>query len=263
MSRATLIVLLAVLFPSVLFSQTPTEDGGTRQVQTQDGGTRQVLESIVLPPKANSPFVATLHTEWVRGSPDSGTITFVNNRRIARDGAGRIYQERWILVPKNGKLKSQMNAIQISDPEAHTLYTCRLLAEPKVCTLITYSPTTSTVYNIVGRPAGPLPNGSGNVTREDLGHQVFVGVDTVGSRETVSYNPGVIGNDEKINLSREYWYSDQLSMSLLSKRSDPSFGTQIFTVTEISIAEPDAHLFELPEGFKVADHRQSDPPATD
>jgi hypothetical protein len=263
MVRATLIAFLTVLCPVVVSSQTSVQDGGTRQVQVQDGGTRQVLESIVVPPKANSPFVATLHTEWVRGSSENGTITFVNDRRIARDSSGRIYQERWLLVPKNGNFSSQMNAIQISDPNEHTLYTCLLLVSPRVCTLIAYSPTASTIYNVVGGPAGPLPNDAGYVTREDLGHQMLVGTDTVGTREIVTYKPGVIGNDQKINLTREYWYAEQLGINLLSKRSDPTFGTQIFTVTEINLSEPDVHLFELPQGFKVVDHRQFDPTAVD
>jgi hypothetical protein len=263
MLRAILAILLAVFSPAVLYSQTNAEDGGTRQVQAQDGGTRQVLESIVIPPKANAPFLATLHTDWVRGSPDSGTITFVNARRIARDASGRIYQERWILVPKNGNVKSRMNAIQISDPSAHTLYTCMLLVTPKVCTLTYYLPSTATVYNLTGVPAGSLPNDAGYVTREDMGHQVILGVDTAGTRETVTYNPGAIGNDQKINLTREYWYADQLGINLLSKRTDPSFGTQLFTITEVSLSEPDAELFELPKDFKIVDHRQSDPPAVD
>lgn len=261
MLRATLVILLAVFSPAVLYSQTTAEDGGTRQVQALDGGTRQVLESIVIPPKANAPFLATLHTDWVRGSRESGTITLANARRIARDASGRIYQERWILVPKNGNAKSRMNAIQISDPNAHTLYTCMLLVTPKVCTLTYYLPSTSTVYNVTGVPAGPLPNDAGHVTREDLGQQLILGVDTAGTRETVTYNPGVIGNDQKIDLTREYWYADQLGINLLSQRTDPSFGMQLFTITEITLSEPNAELFELPKDFKVVDHRQSDPPA--
>jgi hypothetical protein len=86
-------------------------------------------------------------------------------------------------------------------------------------------------------------------------------VDTAGTSETVTYNPGAIGNDEKINLTREYWYADQLGINLLSKRTDPTFGTQIFTITEITLSEPEAELFQLPKDFKVVDHRQSDPAA--
>jgi hypothetical protein len=74
-----------------------------QQFYVQDGGTSEVLESIVIPPKAQAPFSLLLQTEWVRTLSDGSTITLVNQRRIARDSGGRIYQERWFLVPKNGK----------------------------------------------------------------------------------------------------------------------------------------------------------------
>jgi hypothetical protein len=90
----------------------------------QDGGVRETLESIVIPPKAGAPFTLTLQTEWVKTLYDGGTITAVNQRRIARDAKGRIDQERWFLVPKNGKVDSQMTTIQITDPNSDILYNC-------------------------------------------------------------------------------------------------------------------------------------------
>lgn len=85
---------------------------------SRDGGVREVLESIVIPPLPNAPFTATLDTEWVRYAGEGATITLVNERHIARDRNGRVYQERWYLVPKNGKVKSEMNWIQIAESEA-------------------------------------------------------------------------------------------------------------------------------------------------
>ena len=73
------------------------------------------------------PFHCYCKTEWVRTLPDGGTITTENQRRIARDTNGLIYQERWFMVPKNGKFKSQMTTIQIADPNANTLYNCFML----------------------------------------------------------------------------------------------------------------------------------------
>src|SRR5882724_5996642 len=93
------------------------------ELYAEDGGARgSTLESVVIPPKAKAPFTLILETEWIRGLSDGGTITLVNKRRIARDADGRIYQERWLLVPKADATSSQMTAIQISDPTAHTLY---------------------------------------------------------------------------------------------------------------------------------------------
>jgi hypothetical protein len=258
MFRLTCTLSLAFLVPFAIMSQA-SQNQAPDQVQREDGGSRQVLESIVIPPKPNAPFTATLHTEWIRTLPGSGTMTVENNRRIARDSSGRIYQERWILVPKNGKYKSQMNAIQISNPIEHTAYTC-MMDDKKICRLATYMPSASGVYDlhsIQGPPPGPLADHSGYSTREDLGHQTFVGVDTVGTKETVTVKPGTFGNDQEVTMSREYWYASELAVNLVSKRSDLRFGTQEFTITELNRAEPDSTLFALPEGFAVVDQRES------
>jgi hypothetical protein len=105
---------------------------------SRDGGMREVLESIVIPPIPNTPFTATLDTEWVRYAGEGATITLVNERHIARDRKGRICQERWYLVPKNGNAKSEMNWIQIADPQQHTLYNCS--PQLHICELKNYDP---------------------------------------------------------------------------------------------------------------------------
>jgi hypothetical protein len=234
-----------------------------QQFYAQDGGTTEVLESIVIPPKADAPFTLTLQTEWVRTLYDGGTITSVNQRKIARDTKGRIYQERWFLVPKNGKVQSRMTTIQISDPNAHTHYNCFMLEEPHVCVLTTFTPSTTAVYKTAGPPPGPLPNDTGEAIHEDLGKQLVSGVETIGTRDAIIYNPGVFGNDRKVTVEREFWYSAQLGINLLSKRSDPRFGAQTFTATNLILFEPDEKLYELPEGFKVVDRRQEAPADVD
>ena len=214
----------------------------------------------MIPPKANAPFSLLLQTEWVKTLPDGGTITSENQRRIARDASGRIYQERWFLVPKNGKLKSQMTTIQISDPNAHTLYNCFMLDGMNQCVLSGYSPSTSAVYNFQGPPTGKLADDAGSVIHEDLGKELIAGIETTGTRDSVIYNPNVFGNDRKVTIEREFWYSPKLGINLISKRSDPRIGTQTFTATQLILSEPDPKLFDLPEGFKVVDRRQSLPP---
>jgi hypothetical protein len=247
----------------VASGQTAGAQGAQQKPQqkfyVQDGGTRETLESIVITPKAGAPFTLTLETEWMRTLYDGGTVTLVNQRRIARDAAGRIYQERWWLVPKNGKIESKMTTIQISDPNAHTHYNCFPLEEKHVCELTTFAPSTTAVYKMDGPPPGPLPNDAGTVIHEDLGTQLVSGVETNGARDATIYNPGVFGNDRKVTVEREFWYAPQLGINLLSKRSDPRFGTQTFTVTNLILSEPDGKLFDLPEGFKVVDRRQEAP----
>src|SRR3984885_2852305 len=172
------------LAPGVQLSspQQPAE-----QYHAEDGGVRgEVLESIVVPPKANAPFSLVLQTEWVRTLPDGGTITTENQRRIARDTSGRIYEERWFLVPKNGKVKSEMTTIQISDPNAHTLYNCFMLDGMNQCELSGYSPSTSAVSNFQGSSTGKLPDEAGFIVNEDLGKQLVAGLETTGREAALS-----------------------------------------------------------------------------
>ena len=72
-------------------------------------------------------------------------------------------------------------------------------------------------------------------------------------------NAGTMGNDQPLTSLREYWHSDQLGINLLSIRTSPMFGKQTFTITEITAAEPDPQLFELPAGYSVNDQRKNAP----
>jgi hypothetical protein len=209
----------------------------------------------------NAPFTAMLDTEWVKTMSNGGTMTLINRRRIARDSKGRIYEERWVLVPKSGKFKSSMSAIQIADPLTHVVYTC-MMDGKHICSASDYTDKAVAAKVVRGNRNVQLPNDEGFVNHEDLGNGSLEGVDTLGTRITTTFNAGVLGNDDPFDIQRETWYSPQLGINLLSKISDPRYGTQTFTITEISVGEPDAKLFELPEGFKAMDRRTSKAAAT-
>jgi len=271
-TRISVLTLLTVLACYIVSAQSPEppivpgarvpgQNTAEEQLYAEDGGARgSTLESIVIPPKAKAPFTFILDTEWARGLADGGAITTTNKRRIARDVEGRIYQERWLLVPRNGKQESAMTAIQISDPMTHTLYSCFPHDPKKRCQLVTYTPTPETAFNFQGPVSGKLSDGSGDIVRLDLGKQLVSGVEAAGTRVTVNYNADVFGNDRPMTIEREFWYSPKLGFNLLSKRSDPRIGTQTFTVTNLILSDPDPKLFEPPEGFTVVDERKTSPP---
>ena len=257
------ILLLSTLAPA-LSAQAPADrpqDGGTSVVTMRDGGVTEVLQSIYIPPLLNAPFTAVVHTQWIRPLPEGGTYTWVNQRRIARDSKGRIYEERWYLVPKDSDLKSRMNVIQIADPAAHTLYNCFTLVEPHRCNLLRFSESSAAIYKPDAAPDGPLPDGKGYSTHEDLGQQTLAGVETAGTRDTTVFNTGVSGNDRPFSVTREFWFARSIGINLLSELSGPRIGKQIFTLSDVSLGEPDPALFELPEGFTVVDGRKPAPPA--
>jgi hypothetical protein len=236
-------------------AQTPTEQSAPPAAQ--DGGTREVLESIVIPPIPNHPFSATLQAEWIRYTGEGGTITLANERPIARDSKGRIYQQRWLLVPKYGKVKSQMNWIQIADPKQHTLYSCNPFRH--ICELETYDPTNELA---AAEPRKPIPNGvlvQDHRTVEDLGTRTIAGVETVGRRETNTIDVGAMGNDQPLTATSETWHSQELAINLLSLRTGPMVGKQNFTITELSGTEPDPELFKVPAGYEIRDLRKNPP----
>jgi hypothetical protein len=227
----------------------------------RDGGVSETLQSIYIPPLLNAPFTAVVHTQWIRPLPEGGTYTVVNQRRIARDSHGRIYEERWLLVPKEGDEKSQMNVIQVADPSQHTLYNCFTLQQPHRCNVLNFSDSSTAIYKPDTGPTGPLPNGKGFSTHEDLGSRTVAGVETAGTRDSTTINAGAYGNDRPYSITREFWYAPSLGINLLSELSGPRIGKQIFTLTDVSLAEPDPALFELPDGYEIVDRRKPSPPS--
>jgi hypothetical protein len=225
-------------------------------VSPPDGGSRQTLESIFIPPKPNAPFSMTLQTEWARPMGNGGTITLVNKRRIARDSSGRIYQERWLLVPKGGKIPSTMNYIQIADPFAHALYNCEVSS--RRCLVLDYHGSTTAMYRPGVGSNGPLPGGDGSQQHEDLGIKEIAGMETSGVRESFTIKAGVLGNDRPMVTSREYWYAPQLGLNLQSELDSPQSGRQRFVAEDLSTNEPDPALFTTPEGYSVIDRREED-----
>lgn len=238
--------------------QPPTYQRGV--IPAQDGGVREVLESIVIPPVPNAPFTASLITEWVRYTPDGASITMVNERRVARDERGRLYEERWALVPKDSDVQSRLQWIQIADPHQRTLYNCNMIA--RVCDLLRYDPARDLAAATAAPPPdGPLPGNRGFLQTENLGTRIIAGMETTGTRVTTTLNAGAAGNDRPVVKTSETWRSEQLAVNLLSIRTDPLFGTQTFTVSELDAAPPDPRLFELPVNFPVRDQRAARPPS--
>ena len=58
-----------------------------------------------------------------------------------------------------------------------------------------------------------------------------------------------MGNDQPMTTSREFWYAPSLGVNLISIVDDPQSGKQLFTATDLSIADPDPSLFNPPRGL--------------
>ncbi len=231
-------------------------DGGAT---VTDGGGTGVLESIYVPNLPNAPFSLTLHTEWVQPLRNGGTFTEVNQRPIMRDSAGRIYEERWLLVPKGSGIVSSMTTIQVDDPIAHKYFQCYV--RQKVCELL---PSVAGLghYDPNRLKSGPLPNGKGSFLHEDLGAQSIAGMPVHAYRDTTTLDAGTLGNDVPMATVREFSYSPDLGVNLFSTLDAAQVGRQIFTVTELTTSEPDPKRFQPPEGYRIVDKRKPAEPAS-
>jgi hypothetical protein len=92
---------------------------------------------------------------------------------------------------------------------------------------------------------------NGNFKKEDLGTQMIAGVSAQGTRYTRTIPVGQIGNAKPMVVVSERWYSNDLQMTVMSKRSDPRFGETSYTLSNIQRSEPAASLFTVPADFTV------------
>ena len=91
---------------------------------------------------------------------------------------------------------------------------------------------------------------------ESLGKQMVEGVNADGMRETTTIPAGAIGNDRPIAITNESWYSEELQMTVMSKRSDPRTGDETFRLTNIRRGEPGAYLFQAPSGYQISEPKR-------
>jgi hypothetical protein len=214
-----------------------------------DGGTRETLSSVVVTPLPNAPFSATVQTEWTKSFADGTTQFTQNHRLIARDGLGRVFQQRATFGPKGSPIASQVWRTELAEPSTHTVAYCDIRAH--ICELRPY-----VLPPVVPTPAaGSSASPAGSFVTENLGSRTHNGLELIGTRETQTMNPVVTGTDRPLVAVKEFWYSRQLGLNVLTTRNDPRSGKEVFTVTDIRQGEPDAALFAMPADFRVVDLR--------
>jgi hypothetical protein len=242
MTRSTaLLVVLAALTGQVVLAQ-------IQPVHAPDGDSGiGLIFNIIVPPLPNAPFSATVNAEETRYTPGGLPMMTTNHRLIARDGRGRVFQERRMLVPAGSSRESQLTQTEIADPATRTIAVCG--PDQRVCELRVYRvPVTVTLP-----AAGPSADGASNLTREDLGTQTVNGFEMIGSREALTL---AMNTNRPLTVTKEFWYSPQLGLNLSTRRWDPRIGrVEVFSVTDINLSEPDPSLFTLPGGARVVDYR--------
>jgi hypothetical protein len=205
------------------------------------------------------PFSAVAVTQTTHTLADGNKITRTIQSNVYRDSQGRVRKE--VTLPAMGPFASSgqpKSIVVIHDPVSNSNFV--LHADTKVAEKM------ATHDHEAGKGMGSGPNGSmkerfesrmqqaiadGTLKKEDLGTQTVAGVLAQGTRITRTIPAGQIGNEKAITIVSEHWYSNDLQMMVMSKRSDPRFGETTHTITGIQRTEPASTLFNVPADYAV------------
>lgn len=240
-------LLGTVLLPCALAAQvgvtTPAPYSG---VMTRVGGS-------YVTPIPNIPFTATVDISSMRIMPDGTQELRKTTNHIARDSRGRIYNERRMLVPVSYEREPVLTAFHIFDPQT------RLSTDGIPATHLAHQWVMPEPRNRPIATAGVPPPPHGAKT-EDLGPSTLADISVRGTRYTIEVPAERSGTGKPMQVKDEYWYSEDLRMNMMIVHSDPRTGQQIVTLTAVSRAEPDAKIFEIPEGYRIVDETPVTPP---
>jgi len=236
-------------------------------------------------PVQGAPYSATVSNESIQTLSDGNRIVQKSSGTTARDSQGRTRQDAALPAIGNLSAANAPELVFIQDPVAQVSYTLNVTDKtaqkmpalpppPGVGTVAVAAgvaagaPATEAFFAEVGgeasgaEPGPPAPmtfhkailmSDTAEAKTEDLGSQMMEGVLANGVRTTRTIPAGQIGNEKPLSIVTEVWTSPELKTIVYSKRSDPRMGEQVFRLTNIVRAEPDAALFAVPAGYKIVD----------
>jgi hypothetical protein len=209
-------------------------------------------QEIFVTPIPNAPFSGVVKVERSVVVRDGSVFNSKTIRDIGRDSHGRIHNERRAIVPASYDKAPPLVRIHVYDPQTRI----STWLDPKERTFWTHTVNhpPSTVPPAV-RFASPTGDGIPHnefTKEEDLGIHEMEGLAVRGVREIQTVPADNKGTGKEITITDEYWYSEDLRIYVMIKHSDPRKETVTMTITQVSRADPDPALFEVPSGYKRA-----------
>jgi hypothetical protein len=240
---------------AVFVAQSPRGEAGLLSVEPFESA-RPVL---------NAPYTADAVTEVTQVLADGNRIEHQTSVVVARDSRGRIRREHQALFFGGVTAQREVPLVTISDPSSGTHVTLdpEQRAAHRMSTGGAMKPgagefRTRIDSSFPGRPVGAavarsarIAEAGADVRTEELGVRDIEGVKAEGTRTTMTIPAGRIGNQAPIEVVSERWYSRDLQVVVMTRRSDPRFGETIYRLTNIVRGEPSPELFEVPQGYRV------------
>ena len=205
-------------------------------------GVEQHIAGVFVTPVANVPFWGTAEVESSQLLPDGSTEQKRTFNNIARDSAGRIYNERRTMMPSSFNGTPRIISMHLYDPQNRL----NTFMDP-----LTHIARQSVLPKPEVDPSNQLGNSS--APGDDLGSDMMENVEVHGTRKSKTIPAQFSGTGQAILVTDEYWYSEELHLNMLVKHNDPRTGEQTVTVTHVFRREPDQAMFQVPSGYKIVD----------
>jgi hypothetical protein len=202
-----------------------------------------------------APYSAQEVTEQTQTLANGNVISHKLQANVYRDSSGRVRTERTVPAgwPGQGEPAAQAatkTVVSIHDPVAGVASELDTAAK---------TARQMTLPNHGGNPAfqgnrqghGTIGAADPNVVTETLPMQTINGVQATGTRVTRTIPAGQVGNAQPMQRVTETWYSSDLQRNVMVKVSDPRQGTIVTQLTNITRAEPDPALFQVPADYTV------------
>jgi hypothetical protein len=193
-----------------------------------------------------APYCGQVIEEFSQTLADGNQIRRSTTSTVCRDSQGRTYSQ--VNLPEVVSGPQHSPRIVIRDPVAGVDY--MLDTTHKTYLKITHpvrKPPAGDGGNAPRFPGGP----NAGVTT-DLGFQTIAGLSCKGTRftRTIPAHSG-LGNEQPLQVVTDRWYSPDLSIDIQTQTMDPSRGSTNTTVSNINRNEPDASLFQVPQGYTL------------
>lgn len=215
-------------------------------------------EGILFPdPVVDAPFSAEALTVW-HPPASSGRNEWRATARHYRDRAGRVRVEQ-VFVGQAREQRPQ-RVIVISDP--HNASGSLLDSAARTVRRISRGEAVSTVggansvvmpismTRFIGFPQPQRHTVHGNTAHgeESLGQRFVAGIETVGTRLSVTWLLGLTARE--VETTQERWISPELKLMVFSRTEDSLIGNVEHRLTNISRTEPPAALFTVPTEYR-------------
>jgi hypothetical protein len=213
-------------------------------------GWAQNTSGIFITPIPNAPFTGVIVVERTNvATSDGSAMELKTVREVARDSQGRIYNVFRILQPAADVTTPPVVRIHFYDPQTRS-YTYLYPQQKAYTTGIVNHPPAADPADMIASPTGSSAPLNQFTKQEDLGTHRIGGVSAHGVRQTQTISAASSGTGSELVLTDEYWYSDDLHMNVEVKHNDPRTGGVTMTLTQVARTEPDASLFQIPDGYQ-------------